>query len=767
MSSGILGSGVSGLTVAQRALSTASHNIANVNTDGYSRQRVDTVARDPLFMGSNYLGTGVQVGSIKRIVNDFQGLQIRDSSAGLNQAQTYHSLAARVDGLFTDANTGLLSSLQAFFDSVQGVANSPASLPERQVMMSRGDTLAGRFHDLHSQLQTLREEFDSRLTSTVTEVNGLSQSIADINHDILLASSVGSGAPNDLLDRRDDLIRQLSERVSTSTLLQDDGQVNVSIGNGQALVTGSEARKLTASTSTFDTTRLEVSYDTPNGPMEISSQIKGGVLGGLVGFRNQVLDTAENTLGKIAIGVSTAFNAQHQLGIDLKGKTGGDFFYPLDSGTTPATVQVLGAQTNSAVAPAVVSATVTDIASITASDYRLDRKGTEYSVTRLSDGSVTRLTSFPASPATVDGVMIQLTSGAMADGDAFLIQPTSRAAASFSMVISDPTQIAAASPQRSGADANNAGSATISPAQVVNSAAYVADDYQIQIGATTAAVADGTRGTMSDSGAANNLQYQLVINGVTVYTQNEGATPLADLNALAANINDDVATTGVRAYVDASANQLYLANDPARASTITVNETLADTGGVPLDATDSVTGYFGGNLTGAAASSSLTFASADGYLIKNSSGTVIANGAYTSPTTLTFNGISVDLSGNAAIGDRFSVNTNNNGVGDNRNALALANLQSALTLDGGSAAIKDVYSQIVVDVGNKASQAEITMTAQESLLTAAEADKAATSGVNLDEEAAAIMKFQQAYQASAQIISTGNSLFQTLLAAFR
>jgi len=311
MSSGLMGAGVSGLMVAQRSLSTASHNIANVNTDGYSRQRVDQVARDPLFMGSNYLGMGVQVDSIKRIVNDFQGLQIRNSSASLNQAETYHSLAARVDGLFTDTTTGLLSSLQAFFDSVQGVANSPASLPERQVMLSRGDALAGRFHDLNGQLQTMRDEFNSQLTSTVSEVNALSQSVADINHDILLASSVGNGQPNDLLDRRDELIRQLSEKVSTTTVLQDDGQINVSIGNGQALVTGGEARKLIASTSTFDSSRLEVSYDTPNGATEITGQIQGGVLGGLVGFRTQVLDPATNTLGKIAIGIASAFNAQH------------------------------------------------------------------------------------------------------------------------------------------------------------------------------------------------------------------------------------------------------------------------------------------------------------------------------------------------------------------------------------------------------------------------------------------------------------------------
>ncbi len=767
MSSGVLGVGVSGLTAAQRSLSTASHNIANVNTDGYSRQRVDQVARDPLFMGSNYLGTGVQVDSVKRIVSDFQDLQIRNSSAGLSQAQTYQSMAARVDNLFTDPTTGLSSSLQAFYDAVQGVANSPSTLPERQVMLSSGDTLAGRFHDIIGQLNNLRDEFDSQLRSNVTEVNTMSQSIADINRQIVLASSVGNGQPNDLLDRRDQLIRQLSEKVATTTVVQDDGSINVSIGNGQALVTGSEARKLTVSESTFDSSRLEISYETPSGPMEITRQIRGGVLGGLVGFRTQVLDPATNTLGKIAVGVSSAVNAQHQLGIDLKGNAGGDFFYALDSGTTPAAVQVLGAQSNSTVVPAAISAAITDIASLTSSDYRLDRKGNEYSVTRISDGQVTRLTGFPASPATVDGVTIQLTSGAMADGDAFLIQPTSKAAAGFTLAISDPSQIAAASPQRSAADASNAGTATISAATVADSSTYVAGNYQIQLGATTAAVANGTSGTISDTGAANNLQYQLAINGVTVYTQDEGTAPLADLNAVAANINDDVATTGVRAYVDASANRLYLANDPARAGTITVNETLVDSGGAPLDSGDSVTGYFGGALTGASTSASVTYSSADGYLVQNSSGTVIADGAYTSPTTLNFNGISVDISGNAAIGDRFSVNTNNNGVGDNRNALALAGLQNALIMDGGTATVGDIYSGMVVDVGNRTSQAEITMSAQESLLTAAEADRAATSGVNLDEEAAAVMKFQQAYQASAQVISTANSLFATLLAAFR
>ena len=132
-----------------------------------------------------------------------------------------------------------------------------------------------------------------------------------------------------------------------------------------------------------------------------------------------------------------------------------------------------------------------------------------------------------------------------------------------------------------------------------------------------------------------------------------------------------------------------------------------------------------------------------------------------------FGDISFNLTGQPDQGDTISLIDNAGGIGDNRNAHALANIQTSFTLSGGTASFQDVYGQLIADVGRRTQAAEVNSAAQNGLLTQMIASKEAVSGVNLDEEAANLIRFQQAYQAASQVVLTSRTIFDTLLGAFR
>lgn len=642
----VFATGVSGLLAAQRALSVTSHNIANVNTEGYSRQRVELATRNPQQFGNDFIGNGVTVTTIQRVYDQFAVANLRTASSSASQAQQYRALADQVNNLLAASGVGVMPALQDFFDAVQGVANNPASQVERQVMISTANALAAQFRYFDSQLETMRNDSNAMLSNAVAEVNNLTSAIADINRRI--ADAGAGGPPNDLLDRRDELVRQLSERVAVTTVMQDDGSLNVFIGNGQAVVAGSEARAIAVVPNAHDPQYLEIAFMTsPTTPVVITSQLHGGKIGGILEFRGQILEPTQSALGQLAFGIAATFNEQHAQGMNLRGELGGDFFVSLASAGPPSTTVVLPNAGNSGRPAAVLDAVVSDAAALTGSDYRLERNGTRYTLTRLSDNQVFTLSGFPANSATVDGVTVSLAAGAIADGDSFVINPVRNAARNFGVAITDPAQIAAAGPQRSAAALDNTGSGTITMPQVFDRDAYTGQSYRI----------------------------------VALDSDSDGQV--------------------------------------------------------------------------------------DSYSVFDAADNVIASGPFAAGADIEFAGMRVALGGVPYPGDSFTLVPNTGGVSDNRNILALAGLQSATLLNGGVASYQSLYSGLVGDVGNKTQQAQVNAAVQESLLNRAVESREAVSGVNLDEEAAAILRHQQAYQAAAQIITTANAMFESLIAVLR
>jgi len=639
MAGDLLGISLTGLTASQRVLSTISNNIANVNTEGYSRQSVDLGTRNPQFFGNGFLGKGVIVNNVRRNVDNFVDAQLRSNTTSQGFMQQLQDLASQVDNIFANEQTGLSPALQDFFNGIQAISDDPASITARQVLLSESDSLVGRYHDMQARITDLNTATNNRITDFVKEINSLAKSIADVNLQISLSPGVRNGIqPNDLLDQRGAMLTRLSELIGTSVLPQDDGTVNVLIGNGQTLVVGPTAQTLKTIVDPLDSSRLNVAYSFAGNQVDISANLNNGKLGGVLDFRGRVLEPARNELGRLAATLALSFNQQHYQGMDLNGNlnqalnagNGLDFFTITGPLLTPD-------PTNAGAGVISVSFDQANVPNLTAADYQLRYNGTDFILTNLANNTSQTLAG-GAVPLQyqVDGLVIDVAT-LPNTGDTFLIQPTKQVARDIQLNISDPREIAAALPVRTSAAVTNASDAAISAPTVLD--------------ATNASLL-----TTANIVFANTTQFS--INGGPL----QAYTPGANINA---------------------------------------------------------------------------------------------------------NGWRVRITGTPKAGDTFSVQSNAGGAGDNGNALLLGALQTTDILDGSSTTYQGAYGRLVADVGAQARQAGIGLTAATTLKKQAVAARESVSGVNLDEEAANLMRFQQSYQASAQAIAVAGTIFDALISAVR
>ncbi len=582
--SGILGTAITGLMAFQRSLETTSHNISNVNTEGYSRQRVDLVTKPEQMIGAGYLGQGVSISNITRSYDEFITTQLRSSTSAFGDVDKYNQLSLQVDNLLADSSVGMQPAIKSFFNSVNDATDDPSSIPARQVMLSEAEIVSGRFGAMNGQFDTIRDQINTDMVVMTDRIGSLSATIADLN--VRIASEqgrpTGSQQPNDLLDKRDTALNNLAELVDISVVPSTSGMVSVFMGKGLVLVLDENSNKVVTQPSEFDPTHMEIGIKSPSGNIDvITNQVTGGELAGTLRFRDEILDPAQQNLGRIAASIVTEFNAIHKKGFDLDGDgdainaNGSLFFKALD-------IPEVASPNNTGTM--VLTATFDDnnIDKIDFSDYQLEMTvaggpPNTYRLTRLADETFFDLTEsvapsplgflVPVTPASDDlpGINIAIT-GAANVGDTFFIRPTYTAASDIEVNLTDPRDI-----------------------------------------------------------------------------------------ALATNIATD--SNGVD----------YFINGPM--------------------------------------------------------------------------------------------------PGDNRNGLALASLENKLGMANGTASFQSAYGALVSEVGVLTNAAKVGAAAQETLLNNSKEAWGNISGVNLDEEAANLIKFQQSYQAAAQMVSVSNTLFDALLGA--
>ncbi|MFP5305556.1 MAG: flagellar hook-associated protein FlgK, partial [Gammaproteobacteria bacterium] len=453
----LLSIGVSGLLAYRRVLDTTSNNIANANTAGYSRQRVELASRIGTGTGAGYIGGGVEAVTVQRSVDGFIGARLQSDASAYARLDVLSGFATRVDGLLSDADAGLSRPLQEFFDAANALVQDPASTSTRQALIGSAQTLAASFQDIQSQLDTLDAEINQRTQVTVEEINNLTRSIADLNQRIALGYSEFGQPPNDLLDQRDRLLEQLSTRVGITTYPQNDGSVNVFVGSGQTLVLGSQASTLGVADDAFGSGRLDIVA----GGAVITPRIGGGTLGGLLDARREIVDPARAELGRLAVGIADSVNAQHALGVDLYGELGGLFFSE-PQGTS------IAAGTNAG--NAAIGVGFSDVSQLGTGDYELRYDGAAWSLIDSRSGAGVALSGTGTSADPLVGAGLALVvSGTAAAGDRFRIQPTAYAAGNLGVAIADPARIAAAAPLRASAALGNTGTASAA-VPVVNDA---------------------------------------------------------------------------------------------------------------------------------------------------------------------------------------------------------------------------------------------------------------------------------------------------------
>ena len=639
----ILRTATSGLMAFRAALATTGHNIANVNTPYYSRQRVELSAPAPEGQSYGYLGRGVDIDSVARVYDGFVMQQLRGHQSSVSQYDTMNTLTGQMSSLLGDTDVGLTPDVEAFFTALHDVSNSPASVTSRQVFLDESRTLTTRVQDIDSALSSLRESVDTGIRNAVTAINDLSVGIAKINQDISLATQSPTNPPNDLLDQRDKMLVDLSNLVGIQVVPQDGDGLNVFMSNGQPLVIGNKTLKLEAVKSGFDPQEITVRLEGQAEGSNLELSITNGELGGYFEFRRTVLNPAQDGLGLMAMGIAKTINDQHKKGMDLNGELGGNLFTVGSPKVLPFTTNsnaiFTAAVTTDSAIPITDAKAAAGATRLVRSDYDISYDGANYTATRLSDKKTILASGNLAALNTElnkDGLNLTLTSGAPAAGDRFLLRPTRQASAGFELAITDPRKVAAASPITTSASATNVGTASISAGTVIDATHL-------------------------------NLQNTVAIQftSATTYTIDGG---------------------------------------PAQ--------------------------------------------------------------TYTSGADIDVNGWRIQLSGNPQTNDAFTVKSNIGGIGDNRNALELVKLQTKQQLMGGND-YRGVYATLIAETGAQGRRIDNTLKSQEALLAQSELSRDSVSGVSLDEEAADLVRFQQSYEAAAQMIQTANSLFTSLLEAVR
>jgi flagellar hook-associated protein 1 len=632
----LLATSVSGLIAFQQALDVTSNNVSNVATPGYNAETANFTELPGQGTANGYIGNGVTVQSVTRAYNALLAKQVNTSQSSYSSFNTLATQAAQIDNMLSDSSTGLTATLQSFVNSLQTLSTSPSSTASGQAVLSQAQALVQQLQSYDSQVSQAGAQIESQISSSVDEINTLSSQIASLNRQIAAQSASGQ-TPNQLLDQRDQLVSRLSQYVTVNTVTQGNDQLDVYIGTGQALVTSGTAQQLTTLANSYDASSYDIGLVSGSATIDITSEMSGGSLGGLLAARGQVIDPTQNALGRLSVAIATVANEQQQSGMDQTGAQGQPMF-------AVGGAQVLSAASNTD--SSTLTVTRTSLSDLTTDDYTLSYTGGAWQMTDATTGKSVAYTGTgtSADPIVAAGLSVVVNGagagGAVANGDSFLIRPTAAATSGLSLLLTSPSQIASASLIQAVPAGSNTGSGTVSAASVTDPTAWTTGTYTI------------------------------------------------------------------------------------------------------------------------------SFTSPTAYQVTNSSGTTVASGTYTSGSPIAFNGSQVTLTGAPAGGDSFTVSQNSPlNTGDNSNLIAMIGALSSPQLDGGTASVSGAANSLVSQIGIVTQQAQSNASAQQSANQAATSALSNADGVNLDEQAALLVQYQQAYQACAQMIQASGQMFNSLMTA--
>jgi len=666
----LLNIGMSGLAAGHYSLLTTGNNIANVDTAGYSRQQTVQSTKASGQYGNVFIGTGTTLADVRRVYNSYLDAQLQTTTSLNGDAQAYLGQATQVDKLLSDSGTGITKTLQSFFSSLQTLSGNSNDTAARQALLTNAQALTSRVNAISQQLTQQGTYINDQLGSMADQVNKLAATVAAYNQKISEVSGSG-GQPNDLLDQRNETVRQLSELVGVQ-VSENNGSVDIYLGSGQPLVMGNTVNTLRIQTDKSDPTRSSIILDRGSSTVDITSAVSGGEMGGLLRYRDDVLTPAVNGLGRIAMVVADQVNKQQGQGVDQNGNFGSGLFNDINSAAAISQRSIANGNNNPASGN--LNVTIKDTSKLAVSDYQVTfTSATGYSVRRLSDNTDMGSFTLGASPAPViDGFSLSLNAGPVNTGDTFKITPTRSAAADMTTIMTDVKRLATAAPLTSTKASGNDGTGAVSQ-PTLSTALDIYDPVQRQDMQTAVKAA---------------MPVRLLMTSSTAYEVFD-----AKGNSM-----------GTGSIVPGQNNDLNIA--------------------VPY--TDSL------------------------------------------GVAKTFN-VAMTLSGSPEKDDSFNISLTAPGSTDNRNAQALLGLQTKATVGANATSpgvsFTDAYGGLVSSVGSKTKQGQLDATATDTILSQARNSRDSLSGVDLDEETGNLIKYQQYYSASSQIIKTAQEIFSTLINA--
>ncbi|PMU10363.1 MULTISPECIES: flagellar hook-associated protein FlgK [unclassified Pseudomonas] len=684
----LLNIGMSGLSASQSSLMTTGNNIANVDTAGYSRQQTVQGTKASQQFGNVYIGTGTTLADVRRVYNSYLDAQLQTTTSLNSDSAAYLGQVTPLDKLLSDSGTGLNGALTKFFASVQNVNAKPGDDASRQLLLSDAQALSNRFNSVSSQLNVQNANINGNLTNMADQVNKLAATVAQLNQKISEISSSG-GMPNELLDARNETVRQLST-FTGAQIVEREGNVDIYLGSGQPLVMGNTVNKLEVVPGKDDPNRLALQLNRGSSTIDITSIMTGGEIGGLLRYRSTVLDPAMNELGRVALVVADQMNSIQAQGIDKNGDFGSNLFNSINSAAQMAQRSI--ASGNNSVGSGNFDVSIEDTGKLTINDYKVTfTSATDYTVQRLPDntpvGGSYSTTTTPA--PVIEGFSLKLTGGTAAAGDTFKITPTRNAAANIKTEMTDSKRLAIAAPLGASIAASGSGNGTLTiPASGQPTLTTQFDIY------------DAATKTAMQNGLKNSTPAKVVFGAVS-----------AD------------GTSQAYQFLDAKGGVISSGTiKPGESNTLSLSIPLKDSTGAPIPP---------------------------------------------APATQYTAAFSMTIAGSPSNGAGINVSLSQPGSLDNRNGTALAGLQTAQTVDTGSASkgisLNDAYGKLVEGVGSKAAQGKLDSAATSAILANAKGARDSLSGVDLDEETGNLVKYQQYYTASSQIIKAAQEIFSTLI----
>jgi flagellar hook-associated protein FlgK len=831
--SDLLSIGSSGVTAYQRALATVSNNIANVNTDGYTRQDVSLAANQPRQLGGSYLGTGARFDSVQRQYDAFVESNLRNSNSDLQSQKPLLSYVNRLIDVMGDESIGLTTAMNRFFESARDLSSDPASVVSRSIFLRDADGLAARFRQLAGQFEIMGNETRQSVETDVGQANALTNQLALMNKQLAKHTSADK-QPSELLDQRDLLLRELSGLVAIKTRFEPNGAVTVSVGDTLdqgILVSKTTAREISVGDSTIEPGKLEFMLDAYGTP-ETMTSITSGKIGGVMNFREQVLNAAAYSMNDLASTLVTQINQVHRDGLDAEGQLGGDLFGfvpapsgkaagmtllvqdanriaaagqfrviddPLNSGTAQARIRyaapeflgpsALRGELSQAKAPQIATIDFYIEASQGVASLGLIPIGTQdLSLTHYTGGLGPKLQVLTRdgrhllgsplnasqqalmlktangmeagatySSAQINGVSpdsylgMDIFMGALADVG--LEQQFDSTTGEALAPLKTTAKLTAVQPFVEFTDTFPAGSFTLNGKDLPALSGHL----------TLAKVVDWLN-TAAASEPANIRTIASAVDGKLVLSRPAGNTTDDIRFGLGTAYMQDLSCLGFQStlHIKGSTSDdllLFVTDD----SLVPGDE--ASWGEYTAQFAD-IQGDMKQTLRASALQVEFT-SDQDYKIIDSRTQTVLAERSLipdplSATPSLSYRGLKLEFSTAPKAGDQFTIDGNRDGIGNNETMLRMVSLEGDRLMPGGLT-ITEAYIERVNQVGNVARQAAIADQALQVVYRQAQEARDSISGVSLDEEASALVRFQQAYQANAKVMQTAMALFDTIL----